>query len=412
MQASASSRAGILLLGLLALAGVLNYMDRQVIAVLKPLLQESLHWYDKDYARQTILFQLAVACGLVVSGPIVDRIGWRGASLLSVTCTSLAAMAHALAQTTTQLTALRLALGLSVSLGTPAGIKTVAETFDARQRAIAVGCMNAAGNLGAVITPLLTPIIALSFGWRGVFFALGALGLLWSVLWSSLVYRMRDPSPRPVRDSGPAPVFREVLRQRNTWAIAGAKALSDSVWWFLLFWAPDFFHRVFHLNMQGFALPLAVVYCLGALGSLGGGIISSHLISHGVAAVRARKSCLLMCALLPPFLPLALVADGPWPAVLILGATLAAHQGFSVNLFALATDVTPRASMATTIGVGALCGNLAGMGILQLAGTAVNSDWGYRALFGYCAMAYLLAFAWIHCVLLSGTMWHEATAID
>jgi MFS transporter, ACS family, hexuronate transporter len=163
-----------------------------------------------------------------------------------------------------------------------------------------------------------------------------------------------------------------------------------------LFWAPDFFHRVYHLDMRGFALPLALIYTAAALGSLAGGMISGRLISNGMAVVRARKAVMLICALLVLPAPVALFAHGYWPAVLILGLTLAAHQGFSVNLFALTTDVTPKGSVATTISIGALCGNLAGMGILRVAGEAVGSPAGYGLLFGFAAVAYLLALAWIH----------------
>jgi ACS family hexuronate transporter-like MFS transporter len=181
--------------------------------------------------------------------------------------------------------------------------------------------------------------------------------------------------------------FSEVLSQRRTWAIAGGKALSDSVWWFLLFWAPDFFHRVFHLSMQGFALPLALIYSAAAVGSLAGGMLSSRLIASGMAVVAARKAVMLICALLVLPAPVALLVPGYWAAVLILGLTLAAHQGFSVNLFALTTDVTSKSSVATTISIGALCGNLAGMGILRVAGQAVGSEWGYGLLFGFTAVA-------------------------
>lgn len=398
-----SPRARGLLLALLILAGILNYADRQLIAVLKPLLQERLHWDDADYGRLTTIFQFAAAVTLLGSGWIVDRVGWRAANPLCVASSSLATMAHAACRTLAQFTGARVALGATVSLGTPAAVKTIAENFSARQRSVAFGSLNAAGNAGAIITPLVTPAVALASGWAGGFLLVGALGLVWVLAWVLFV-RSLGPEQHGGREIEQQPVaapvsFRDVLTERRTWAIAGGKALSDSVWWFLLFWSPDFFHRVFHLSMQEFALPLALIYSAAALGALAGGMVSSRLIANGMPVVAARKTVMLMCALLVLPAPVALFVHGYWVAVLILGLTLAAHQGFSVNLFALTTDVTARSSVATTISIGALCGNLAGMGILRVAGEAVGSDWGYGVLFGFTAVAYLLALLWIQCFL-------------
>jgi MFS transporter, ACS family, hexuronate transporter len=398
-----SPRARGLLLTLLILAGILNYADRQLIAVLKPLLQERLHWDDADYGSLTTVFQFAAALALLGSGWIVDRVGWRAANPLSVASSSLATMAHGACRTLAQFTVARVALGATVSLGTPAAVKTIAENFSPRQRSMAFGSLNAAGNAGAIITPLVTPAVALASGWSGGFLLVGALGLVWVLAWVIFV-RSLAPEQHGGREieqqPAAAPVsFGDVLTQRRTWAIAGGKALSDSVWWFLLFWSPDFFHRVFHLSMQEFALPLALIYSAAALGALAGGMVSSRLIANGMPVVAARKAVMLMCALLVLPAPVALFVHGYWAAVLILGLTLAAHQGFSVNLFALATDVTARSSVATTISIGALCGNLAGMGILRVAGEAVGSEWGYGVLFGFTAVAYLLALLWIQCFL-------------
>jgi MFS transporter, ACS family, hexuronate transporter len=398
-----SPRARGLLLTLLILAGILNYADRQLIAVLKPLLQERLHWDDADYGSLTTVFQFAAALALLGSGWFVDRVGWRAASALSVASSSLATMAHVACRTLAQFTVARVALGATVSLGTPAAVKTIAENFSPRQRSMAFGSLNAAGNAGAIITPLVTPAVALAWGWSGGFLLVGALGLVWVLAWVIFVRSLvpeQHGSPANEQQPATAPAsFGEVLTQRRTWAIAGSKALSDSVWWFLLFWSPDFFHRVFHLSMQEFALPLALIYSAAAVGALAGGMASSRLIANGMGVVAARKAVMLMCALLVLPAPVALFVHGYWAAVLILGLTLAAHQGFSVNLFALTTDVTARSSVATTISIGALCGNLAGMGILRVAGEAVGSDWGYGVLFGFTAVAYLLALLWIQCFL-------------
>lgn len=393
-----------LLLALLITAGILNYADRQIIAVLKPLLQEKLNWSDSDYGDLTAVFQFSSAFALLGVGWIVDRVGWRWANPIAVGTWSLAAMVHALTRTIGQFTLARIALGATEAFGTPTGIKTVAVFFAARERSTALGLMNASGNVGAIVTPLFIPALALSLGWQGAFLITGGCGLLWVAAWMLFVRgsgptMAADPG-RPVsQEDGQSVSWLQVLRDRRTWAIAGGKVFSDPVWWFLLFWAPDFFHRVFHLDMKSFAVPLALIYSAAAVGSMAGGFVSGRLVARGMPVTKARKTTMLVCALLVVPVPLALIAPNHWLAVAILGLTLAAHQGFSVNLFALTTDVTPSARVATTISIAALFGNLAGMGILRLAGKVIGHGLGYGLLFGMAAVSYLLALAWIHFVL-------------
>jgi ACS family hexuronate transporter-like MFS transporter len=391
------------LLTLLVFAGVLNYIDRQLIAVLKPLLQETLHWTDTDYGNLTAIFQFAAAFALLGSGWIVDRVGWRGANPLAVGTWSLAEITHSFAHTFGEFIPARIALGVTVSLGTPSAIKTIAENFTSRNSSVAFGFLNASGNAGAIVTPLIMPAVAIGLGWSGAFVAAGALGLVWVLVWivfvrslpSSLEGLAGAKSVRPVERVS----MKKVLAERRTWAIAGGKVFSDSVWWLLLFWAPDFFNRVFHLSMKGFAMPLALMYATAAVGSLLGGVASRRLIIDGMAPVEARKLTMLVCALMVLIVPAALLVHSYWAAALILGVTLAAHQGFSVNLFALAADVTPKSSIATTISIAAFCGNLAGMGILRTAGILIGGGAGYGLLFSFAAVAYLLALTWVHLVL-------------
>jgi MFS transporter, ACS family, aldohexuronate transporter len=393
-----------LLLALLITAGILNYADRQIIAVLKPLLQEKLNWSDSDYGDLTAVFQFSSAFALLGVGWIVDRVGWRWANPIAVGTWSLAAMVHALTRTIGQFTVARIALGATEAFGTPTGIKTVAVFFAARERSVALGLMNASGNVGAIVTPLFMPALALSLGWQGAFLITGGCGLVWVAAWMLFVRgsapaMAADPGHAVSKDLGQPVSWLQVLRDRRTWAIAGGKVFSDPVWWFLLFWAPDFFHRVFHLDMKSFAVPLALIYSAAAVGSMAGGFVSGRLVARGMPVTKARKTTMLVCALLVVPVPLALIAPNHWLAVAILGLTLAAHQGFSVNLFALTTDVTPSARVATTISIAALFGNLAGMGILRLAGKVIGHGLGYGLLFGMAAVAYLLALTWIHFVL-------------
>jgi ACS family hexuronate transporter-like MFS transporter len=385
----------LLLVGLLIGAGLLNYADRQVIAVLKPLLQTELHWTDIDYGHMTSVFQLAAALAYLGAGWCVDRLGWRRANPAAVGAWSLAAMAHALAHTALQFTLVRLALGATEALGTPAAIKTIAVFFEARARSMALGVMNMANNAGAIATPLILPALAAAVGWRASFLILGGLGLAWVAAWIAIakgVAGERAAGEDVPRDGA---LIGAVLKDRATWAIAGAKALSDQVWWLLLFWTPDLLHRVFHLDMKGFGGPLATIYLLSALGALIGGYASGRLITAGMSVIGARKLTMFVCAVLVIPTPLVLLTSNVWIAVGLLGSTLAAHQAFSTTLFALITDVAPASRVASVTSVGALFGNLGGMVALQAAGWLLAKGYGYGPLLDVVAVAYLLALGWL-----------------
>ena len=388
-------RNGLILVMLIA-SGMLNYADRQIIAVLKPLLQASLHWSDRDYGHLTSVFQFASAIALLGSGWAVDRIGWRRANPLAVGGWSLAAMAHAFTRTLGQVTLARVALGGAEAFGTPAAIKTIAAVFRNEDRSLALGLLNAANSLGAIITPLIIPWIALQLGWANAFLVTGGLGLVWVAVWL-----MASPGKDPAHAAplAPQPVDRVrwsvVLGDRGTWAVAGAKALSDQVWWLLLFWMPDLFHRVFHLSMAGLGAPLAVIYGCAGVGSLIGGWAPTSLLRRGVGLNLARKSTLLGAALLVTPVWLVLAVHNAWAATEILGLTLAAHQAYSVNVFALAADIAPASRVATVVSVGAFCGNMAGAAILQGAGWVLNAGYGYGPLLALASVSYLLGVGWI-----------------
>jgi ACS family hexuronate transporter-like MFS transporter len=423
MGARMSATRRNLLLALVILSGILNYADRQIIAVLKTLLQAQLNWTDADYGDLTTLFQFAAALAYVGAGWVVDRVGWRRANILAVATWSLAAMAHGVVRTFGQFAVARVALGATESLGTPTAIKTIGALFEARARSFAMGAMNSATNIGAVITPLLVPSIAVAWGWQAAFLLTGGLGLVWVAAWvlttgigmrtdtgvpagnshaeGDLADRSATvPGAQAVAEvpapsgSGSAVSWRQVLVDRRTWAIAGAKVLIDQVWWLLLFWIPDFFHRQFHLDIKQAAVPTAAIYLIAACGSIIGGWASGRLIAGGAAVTDARKTVMLVSALLMLPVPLALFVDDYWLAVAFLGLTLASHQAFSVNLFALTTDVVPGSRVGTVISVGALCGNLSGMTVLWVASRLIGK-FGYGPWLGLAAVAYLLALAWI-----------------
>jgi ACS family hexuronate transporter-like MFS transporter len=378
---------------------MLNYIDRQAIAVLKPVISADLEWSDADYGRLASLFQLSAAAGYLFAGRLADRLGVRWANPVGVAAWSVAAMAHGWARTFGQFMAVRVALGFTESMGAPSAIKTVSALFASERRAAAIGLINVAGNVGAIVTPLVIPLIAIPLGWRASFVAIGAAGLVWVLLWAPAVAGLAKDSeaaagPGARRDLGPS-----ILRDRRTWAIGGAKALSDQVWWLLLFWAPDFFHRVFGLGLGEIAAPLAIIYGCAAVGSLIGGAASTALIRAGVPVVRARKIVLLACAVLVTPAPLALHAPSAWAAAGIIGLLLAAHQGFSVNVFALVGDIVPPDRVGRTTAFGSLCGNLAGMTLVFAAGELLARGFGYGWLLAVAASSYLLAVGWLQLML-------------
>ncbi|MDE2356673.1 MAG: MFS transporter [Alphaproteobacteria bacterium] len=403
--------AKLILLVMIISAGILNYADRQIIAVLKPSLQHDLHWTDIDYANLNSLFQLASAAALLFAGRVVDAIGWRRANPVAVGSWSLAAGAHALVAGGVGFGAARFALGATEALGTPTAIKTMAAAFAPAERTLALGLMNAANGLGAIITPLAIPLLALAFGWRICFVLTGGLGCLWVAAWL-LTRPDRGVSVEPApgighdevgKDGTAAPigrgVWRAVLRDRRTWAIAAAKVLSDQVWWLLLFWAPDLLSRDFHLGLSSFGGPLAIMYLSASAGALIVGQTSKTLLERGVSLDVTRKSGLLVCALLAMPLSLTTLAPNAAVATAILALTLAAHQGYSTHLFALTTDIIPRQSVATTISFCAFLGNLAGLAILQAAGHMLAAGLGYGLLLAYASVSYLLGLAIIHLLL-------------
>ncbi len=386
-----------LLLFLVISAGILNYADRQIIAILKPLLEKDLGWSDADYGRLAATFQFAAAVAFPFVGWLVDRIGAKWANPLAVASWSVAAAGHAFAFTMTQFMVARVALGATEAMGTPTALKTFSILFDARGRSMALGVMNGAGCLGAIVTPLAVPSLAIAVGWRATFLLLGGCGLAWAIAWLALAGRenWESPAAQPVAETSAGP-WGLVLADRRTWAIGGAKALSDQAWWFLLFWTPDFFHRTFHLDLGGLALPVASIYLIAAAGSFLGGAISASLLRSGIAVETVRKRSLLVAALLVAPVPLVLYVDRIWAAVAVLGLALAAHQAFSVNIFALIADVVPTARVGRVSSIGALCGNLAGMLMLQATGWVLAGGGGYLPMFSVAAGAYLLAPLWVH----------------
>ena len=406
---TATATAQRWLVALLFLGTALNYVDRQVLALLKPTLTQEFGWNDQQFAHLGAAFQLTAAAALLVVGPLVDRLGVRRAYGGAVGIWSLAGAAHAFAATLSQFLGARVVLAAAEAVNTPAVVKACAQYLPLPQRSRALGIINSAPNLGAILTPLLIPAFALAFGWKAAFLVTGALGFIWLLAWfpaTRALERTLVTAPPLTTiaaangddaQSTAAPwLTQSLFKDPTTWAIAGAKALTDRVWWFMLFWMPDFFVRSFGLSQGGVAGPVALIFACAALGALSSGFLFPWLVERGLRPDRARKLSMLGYALLVLPLPLALQAGGPWTAALLIGLGLFAHQGFATNIFGLAADTVPVERIARVMAFGAICGNLTGMGIIEFTGWSLTSGVGYWPMFAVASSAYLLATGWVH----------------
>lgn len=397
--------------GLLFYATTVNYVDRQVLGLLKPVITRELGWREADFGWVIFSFQAAYALMMPIAGRIIDWLGTRLGYAFAVLVWSCAAMSHALARSSFQFAAARFALGIGEAANFPAAIKTVADWFPKRERALATGIFNSGSNLGAIIAPLLVPFIALRFGWRSSFFATGGLDLLWIVVWLS-TYRApeqnkllsaaerayiesdREEQARRVR-------YRVLLRTRPAWAFLIGKFLTDPVWWFYLYWLPGFLARRYGLDLSHLGPPLIAVYVAADIGSIGGGWLSSHLLARGFDLTRARKWALLVCALaVTPVTCVMLTRGNLWLTVTLVSLAAAGHQGWSANLFTLASDMFPRSVVASVVGLGGFGGAVGGMLIAPAVGYWLDfSHEAYGPLFVAAGSMYLFTLVIIHLLL-------------
>ncbi len=386
---------------LLFFATTINYIDRQVFSILAPELQHSIGWNEIEYGRIVASFQLAYGLGLLVVGRLMDAIGTRRGFALIISLWSLAAMGHAWARSALTFGLARFGLGLGEAGNFPASIKTIAEWFPKKERALAAGILNAGTNVGAVMAPLVVPWIAIHWGWQWAFIMTGALGFLWLITWliwykppeehpkltaSELAYIRSDPA-EPVQSF---PWLR-LIPLRQTWAFAMGKFLTDPVWWFYLFWLPKYLNEKYGLSLDRIGPPLIAVYVLADFGSIAGGWLSSHLISRGWTINSGRKTAMLICAVsVLPILFLSRISH-LWVAVGLLGLATAAHQGWSANLFTLVSDMFPRRAVASVVGFGGMCGAISGAMIATISGYILEVTGSYMLLFVMAGSMYLIA---------------------
>lgn len=395
---------------LLFIATTINYVDRQILGILAPTLQRELGWSETDYGDIVSWFSFAYAFGFLGAGRLLDRFGVKRGLGAAVIAWSIAAMAHALARTAGGFAIARAALGLGESAIFPGSIKTIAEWFPKRERALAAGIFNAGTNTGAIVAPLIVPVLALNYGWQWAFIITGALGFVWLALWIPLY---RDPerhagvSPAELAhirsdppDATTASVpWLQLLRYRQTWAFAAGKLLADPVWWFYLYWLPKFLDANYGVTLSGLAAPLIAIYLIADVGSVGGGWLSSALIKRGWTVNRARKTAMLAMALLIVPTAFAPHAGNMWTAVLIVGVAAAAHQAWSANVYTLASDMFPRSAVGSVVGIGAFAGAMGGVAFQRVVGRVLDANGGnYTPIFLVCGSAYLLALAIIHLI--------------
>jgi MFS transporter, ACS family, aldohexuronate transporter len=386
---------------LLFFATTINYVDRQVFGLLTPLLQTKIGWNEIQYGYIVASFQAAYAIGLLLMGGVIDRIGTRLGYAAAIAIWSLSAMAHALVHSALGFGVVRFFLGLGESGNFPAAIKTVAEWFPKKERALATGIFNSGTNIGAIIAPLVVPWIAVHLGWQFAFLFTGVFSAIWVVCWL-VIYRKPQEHPRvsaaeldyiqsePIEPTVKIAWLR-LLPHRQTWAFIIGKFLTDPVWWFFLFWLPKFFATEHKLTLTGLGLPLIVIYTGASVGSIFGGWLPARLLKAGWTVNRARKTTMLVCAIAVVPIVIAAGVQSLWGAVALISLATAAHQGWSANIFTLVSDMFPRRAVASVVGIGGFGGAVGGALIAVFVGFVLQHTHSYVPVFIIAGSAYLLA---------------------
>ncbi len=410
-----------LVCGLLFFATTVNYMDRQILSLLKPILDGELKWTNAQFGEVNAAFQAAYAIGLLSFGALIDKVGTKIGHAVSIAAWSLAAMSHALVGSVNGFFAARFALGLGEGGNFPSAIKAVAIWFPPRERAYATALFNSGSNVGAIIAPAVVPWLAFSFGWRSAFVAAGIAGLVWLAFWipwydlperiakvsaAELAHiRSQDARSQDGAATGAAEAplpWRTILAHRQAWSFIVAKFLTDPVWWFFLIWLPDYFKKTRGLSIKNSWVHLVTIYAIVTVLSIFGGWLSGFLSGRGLSVSRARKIALFTfaCTVLPI---LAVTHVGNWAAVVLIGIAGASHQAWSANLFTSASDMFPKRAVASVVGLGSMAGSLGGIlfpifsgKLLDRFAAAGNVTAGYALLFAICGSAYLVAFGLNH----------------
>jgi len=398
---------------LLFFATTINYLDRQVLGLLKPDLAAQFHWTEADYSYIVMVFTACYAIGIVFSGKVVDKIGVKAGYGLAVLLWSIAACGHAFVRSTFGFGVARAFLGFAESGSFPCAVKTVSEWFPRKEQAFAVGILTSGTSIGAVAAPAVVPWLAIHYGWEAAFLTTGLIGVVWLAFWFVMyqVPAMHAKVNQAERDyinqgsdatmAHPTTVaWWKLFQLRATWTLFTGKLLTDPIWWFMLFWLPSYFNSRYHLDLSHLGLPLVIVYVATSIGSVGGGWISSKLIKRGWPVKKARQTTMFYIAVLVTPIALAPWINDVWIMVGLLSLAAAAHQGWSANLFTTASDMFPKELVGSVTGIGGLAGALGATLFPLFVGQLLDHfrilghiGAGYNILFVICGFAYLLA--WI-----------------
>jgi MFS transporter, ACS family, hexuronate transporter len=408
---------------LIFFATTINYLDRQVISLVKGYVEKEFNWTEIDYANLTVAFQLSYAIAMMFIGRLIDKLGTKLGYAVSLIAWSIAAMGHGFISSTGGFFVARAALGVTEAGNFPAAIKTTAEWFPKKERSLATGIFNSGSNIGAIIAPLTVPFIAEALNWRMAFVITGAVGLIWLVFWFWLyeiparskrlskaefdyIHSDEDEKAEQAGENANKKVsWGQLLGYRQTWAFALGKFMTDGIWWFYLFWLPDFLKKQYNLTNTDIAVPVAIVYTIAAFGSIFGGWVPGNLIKKNWPVFKARKTSMFIYALfvLPVMAAQYLGSFGMWYAVMIIGLAAAAHQAWSANIFTTVSDMFPKKAVASITGIGGMAGGLGGILIAKSAGYLFEHykgqgdiTVGYMIMFVICGLAYLTAWLVMH----------------
>jgi len=390
------------IVALLFFATTINYIDRQVIGILKPFISSDLGWDECDYGHIVTAFQAAYALGLLMTGRFLDKLGTRIGYLWAVIVWSIAGMAHAAARGVASFAVARAALGIGESANFPAAVKSVAEWFPKKERAFATGLFNSGSTVGAIIAPIIVSGLTVTFGWRCAFIVTGLLGFLWVILWL-LFYHSPAKHPRlsseefkyinqddDVSVKNENMRWAELLRYKQTFAICTTRFISDWIWWFFLFWIPDFLNKTQNINIKELVLPLILIYLVSSAGGIGGGWISSQFIKSGKGIDFSRKTAVLICALF--VLPVMMVSQihNYWIVVLLIAFAAAGHQGWASNIFSIISDIYPKNAVGSMMGLSGFAGAVGGALSASFIGLILNTTNSYFLIFTFASAMYLI----------------------
>lgn len=408
-----------IIVALLFLATTINYIDRQIIGLLKPILEKEFEWSESDFATMVSAFTAAYAIGLLSFGWLIDRVGTKMGYSISVVVWSVMGMLHAAARTVAGFTLARIGLGLGEAGNFPAGMKAVSEWFPKRERALAAGIFNSGTSVGVVLALLITPWILVSYGWQYVFIITGALGFVWLLVWLWLYdvpRRNKHLSKEELalitegqdKESTEGDEKKQIKWIRlftfpQTWAFVFGKFFIDPIFWFFLFWLPSYFSSTFHLDLTRPSVELMIIYSATTIGSIGGGYFSSVLVRKGMLALKARKTALLIFAILELSIISAQFVTNVWVAVALISLAVAVHQAWATNVFTMASDLFPTKAVSSVVGIGGMAGAIGGIvfpvfvgGLLDAYKANDNLSGGYNVLFTMCGLTYLVTWVIIH----------------